>query len=204
MNRISSISKGLILVAIITLSLTLGANAQFKQGAWGLSAGIALPAGVTQSVAVPGGSFTNVSFSPTASANLVYLFSQSFALQFGVGFLSAGVSPQSGPAPDAVTTLSLTAGGKYYMSHGDVMPYLSAGFSYTNLPKITSGSTEVTNSLIMVYGCFGAEGFLNSSKTVSIFIQMGLGYNMLSFSEMFSNLNTLNLGGSAVGANIYF
>lgn len=204
MNRIFSISKGIIMTVIITLILTLGANAQFKSGAWGLNAGIALPAGVTQSVAVPGGSFTYVSFTPTASANLVYLLSQSFALQFGVGFLSAGQTPPTGTAPDAVTTISLTAGGKYYQSHGDVMTYLGAGFSYTILPKITSGNTEVTNSLIMIFGCFGAEGFLNANKSVSVFIQMGLGYNMLSFSEMFNNQNTLNLGGSAVGANIYF
>jgi hypothetical protein len=204
MYKISAISKGLLIAVIITLSLTLTSNAQFRQGAWGLNAGIALPAGITQSVAVPSGSLSNVVFTPTASANLVYLLSQSFALQFGVGFLSAGVSPQEGPAPDAVTTLSLTAGGKYYMGHGDVMTYLGAGFSYTNLPKITSGNDEITNSLIMIYGCFGAEGFLNSSKTVSVFIQMGLGYNMLSFSTQFSNQNTLNLGGSAVGANIYF
>ncbi|OGU13256.1 MAG: hypothetical protein A2X61_03700 [Ignavibacteria bacterium GWB2_35_12] len=204
MNRFHTISNRIIIAIIITLSLTLASNAQFGSGAWGLNAGIALPAGITQSVALPSGSLSNVTFAPTASANLVYLFSQSFALQFGVGYLSVGQTPQSGPSPDAVTTLSFTAGGKYYLRHGDVMTYLGAGFSFTNLPKFTSGNDEVTNSLIMIFACFGAEGFLNSSKTLSVFIQMGFGYNMLSYSAAMSNQNTLNLGGSAVGANIYF
>ena len=135
MNRFHTISNRIIIAIIITLSLTLASNAQFGSGAWGLNAGIALPAGITQSVALPSGSLSNVTFAPTASANLVYLFSQSFALQFGVGYLSVGQTPQSGPSPDAVTTLSFAAGGKYYLRHGDVMTYLGAGFSFTNLPK---------------------------------------------------------------------
>lgn len=204
MIKLWNISNKIIIAVIITLSLTLGANAQFGHGSWGLNAGIALPAGVTQSVAVPGGSFTNVSFTPTASANLIYLLSQSFALQFGVGFLSTSQTPPTGTAPDALTTISFTAGGKYFLSKGDVMPYLAAGFSYTNLPKFTSGTTEITSSLVMIYGCFGGEGFLNANKTVSVFIQMGLGYNMLSFSSLMNGQNTLNFGGSAVGANVYF
>ncbi|TAL68168.1 MAG: hypothetical protein EPN82_12290 [Bacteroidetes bacterium] len=203
MNRKNSFTA-IMMSIVIVITLTFSAKAQFHQGGWGLNAGIALPAGVTQSVAIPNSSFTNVTFTPTASANLVYLLSQSFALQFGVGFLSAGQTPPSGPAPDALTTLSLTASGKYYMGHGDVMTYLGAGFSYTNLPKFTLGNTKITSSLVMIFGCFGAEGFLNANKSVSLFIQMGFGYNMLSFSSLSNNQNTFNLGGSAAGANIYF
>lgn len=200
MNRFWNISNKIIIAAIITLSLTLGANAQFGSGAWGLNAGIALPAGVTQSIGLPSGSLSNVTFTPGASANLVYLMSQSFALQFGIGFQNASTTVPSGQtAPDALSTMSLTAGGRYYLNHGDVMTYLGAGFSYTNLPEIVS----VTGSLITIYGCFGAEGFLNSTKTVSIYIQMGVGYNMFSQSSDNGN-NILNLGGSAVGANVYF
>jgi hypothetical protein len=211
MKKFKQNLSGFAIITMITLMLSISAKAQLNAGGCGLNAGIALPAGITQSTGMPNTSNLNITFTNTASANFIYVLSNSFQIQGGIGFLSTSYTVASGSAPPSQSIISITAGGKLYLSHHDVMPYLGLGFSYTNLPKVTiSQGMDLTGSLITVLPCFGVESFINQAKTVSMYIQMGIGFNSTSLkttvsgNSSTSGTSMFNFGGSAAGVNIYF
>jgi hypothetical protein len=78
------------------------------------------------------------------------------------------------------------------------------------IPSYESGSNEISGSLATFSGYFGAQGFINKSNTVALFIQIGFGFNSgtittkMGDNESDNGLNILNLGGSAFGGSIYF
>lgn len=133
-----------------------------------------------------------------------------FQLDLGLGYLS--VTP--GEGADAQSTLSIGAGGKYFLKRGDVQPYLNLGFSFTQIPTIENETSKVSGNMVTVLGAFGVQSFINQANTVAFFVQMGFGYNMGSVetvnsfggqsSTTTSDFKTLNLGGSAIGMIIYF
>ncbi len=208
MKKIKQFLSGFAIMALISTMFVIPANAQMLQGGCGLNAGIALPAGITQSAGVPNFSSLNITFTNSASANFIYVVSNNFQLNAGLGFLSTSFSGNSAPASQSL--ISIAVGGKLILSHHDVMPYIGLGFSYTNLPKVTQGTTDITGSLITLTPCFGVESFINQAKTVSMYIQMGIGYNSTSLKATSGNFSStsgtsmFNLGGSAAGVNIYF
>jgi hypothetical protein len=210
------VGKILILLMLIVLQ-TFISNAQFREGAWGLSAGVAMPSGVTLSAGIPTSSLSNVTFTYSFSSSFVYALNQSLQLEAGVGYLTAGVStdplPNGQKNPDNQNLFSVNVGGKYFLMTHDVMPYLFAGFSYTSLPSTKTVYNEISGSLISALAGFGAQSFINTSKTIALFIQFGVGFNKgtvttkmtegSTSSTDVSNTN-INFGGSAVGATIYF
>ena len=90
------------------------------------------------------------------------------------------------------------------------MPYITGGFSYTQVPTIETSNSTIEGNMLTVLGAFGVQAFMNNSKTIALFIQMGLGYNMGTIDNTVGNTTmsneqtNLNLGGSAIGATIYF
>lgn len=217
-----------VLFALLQIS---SSQAQFREGAIGISAGMAMPSGVTLSAAVPSsyaGNINNI-FTYYFGSSFAYVIAPTVQLELGLGYGTASYSvPQGQTAPPTQSTLGVNLGGKIFLaSRNDmVMPYIGAGFSYVGLPKSesTTGTvpytttTSITGSIISVLGCFGAQGFLNAQKTVAIFVQFGLGYSKGTLTTTVATstptANTsksadnsqadLNLGGSAFGFSVYF
>lgn len=203
--RISYVS----LIAFVCFAITM--NAGVKEGDFGISASLALPSGITASAAIPTTVLSQLSLSYGASTNLSYVPTGNLELDLGLGVVSISYSAPSGQtAAKSQTAISLMLGGKYFLSSKDVSPYLGAGFSYSSLPTITSGSTEVSGSLVTFIGFFGAQGFINASKNVALFAQIGFGVNSGSITTKVegmsakNGISTINLGGSAFGGSIYF
>jgi hypothetical protein len=208
----SKISK-ITLIILFVLLQTLTSNAQFRVGAFGLNAGMAMPSGLTLSAGIPTSTLVNLSYTYSFSTSFAYVLSQNLQLEAGIGFVTASCQVPSGQtAPDNQRLFSFSLGGKYFLSDkNDVMPHLGVGFSSTSLPTVKSGgNNETSGSVLTAIVFFGAQGFLNKERTVSLFIQFGLGYNKGTVttktgSNSYDNGQTnINFGGSAFGGSIYF
>jgi hypothetical protein len=199
MNTFTKILSFFSVIALITVISIKPLKAQFKDGAWGFSAGIAMPSGITTSAGLP--SLTSVAFTYGASTSLLYLVSQALQLELGLGIASQSFTVATGSAPNSQTSISFSFGGKYFLMTKDVMPYITAGFSYTGFPKTTVTGTDYTGSLVTFLAGFGAESFLNSTRTIGLFIQIGIGFNSITNTvtvagqSASSGSSTFNLGG---------
>lgn len=200
-------------VALLLVFLSGTSQAQFREGAWGLNAGMSMPSGLTLSAGIPTSTLVNVSFTYSFSSSFAYVLSQNLQLEAGISYLTASFQVPSGAtAPDNQNLFSIYAGGKYFLMQKEmVMPYIGAGLSYSSLPTVKSGnSNETSGSLLTFIGCFGVQSFLNKEKTVSLFIQIGVGFNKGTVSSKTSGgtyesgQTNINLGGSAFGGTIYF
>lgn len=126
-------------------------------------------------------------------------------MDIGFGYLSIAVDEA-----DASNTMSIGISGKYFLTNGEVMPYITGGFSYTQVPTIETSNSTIEGNMLTVLGAFGVQAFMNNSKTIALFIQMGFGYNLGTIDNTVGNTTmsneqtNLNLGGSAIGATIYF
>jgi outer membrane protein W len=212
MNSLGLKISKLGLILMFVLFQTFISKAQFREGAIGLNAGMAMPSGLTMSAGIPNNILGNLTFTYSFATSFAYVMSQNMQLEAGIGFVSASFSVPSGfNAPESQSLFSLFLGGKYFLSSkNDVMPYLGVGVSYTALPTIKSGTNETSATLLTVLGYFGAQGFLNTQKTVSLFIQFGIGYNQgtvtnkIGSNSSDNGLTNINFGGSAFGGSIYF
>lgn len=213
MKRVSSKFSIIALIIMFVMIQTVTSNAQFREGAWGLNAGMAMPSGLSLSAGIPTGTLVNLTYTYSFSTSFAYVISQNLQLEAGLGFVTASFTvPSSQTAPDNQSLFSIFFGGKYFLSEkNDVMPYLGAGFSFTSLPTVKSGvNNETSGSLLTVLGFFGAQGFLNKERTVSLFIQIGLGLskgtvtNKIGSSSFDNGQTNINFGGSAFGGSIYF
>ena len=196
---------------IILIALTLSSQAQMREGNWGISSGMAMPSGITTTAGLPTNVLSQLNISYSASSNFIYVVSPMMQLEAGLGYVSIGYTVPSGQtAASSQSALSIMVGGKYFLRQSDVNPYLGVNFSFSQLPTITNGGNSIKGKLITAIGYFGAQGFINSAKTVALFVQFGLGYNTGTLtttvgSNSFDNgINTFNLGGSAFGGMIYF
>ncbi len=146
--------------------------------------------------------------SPSNMAGIIYTLSNNMELGVGILFNSESYSVESGEAPDAKTTIGIGLHGSYYLSHGDVSPYLQLGLGYTGFPKTTSGTSETTSNQVDISFAFGGHAFI--VKSFAVWGQIGLGYSMHSTTQKQGTLesthgtNMLNLFTSAVGASFYF
>lgn len=201
----------LVLLLVVLVSGT--ANAQFREGAWGLNAGMSMPSGISLSAGIPTSTLVGISFTYSFASSFAYVLSQNLQLEAGISYLTASFQVPSGnTAPDNQNLLSIYGGGKYFLMQKEmVMPYIGAGLSFTSMPTVKSGgSNETSGSLLTFIGCFGAQSFLNKEKTVSLFIQIGVGFNKGTVTTKTSNgsydngQTNINLGGSAFGGSIYF
>lgn len=201
--RFSKLFFSLLAISLIAFMVP---NQSSAKGKLGMSAAIGLPSGITPAVSLPTNTLGSLTISTAATSSFNILLSDNLQLDLGLGYLS--VTPNEG---DGVNTVSIGAGVKYFMGKGDVSPYITGGFSFTNLPTITSVGTERTGNMITFLAAYGAQAYLNSSNTVALFVQMGLGYNTGSIttditggSSTTTSISNLNLGGSAVGVTVYF
>ena len=203
-------SKLLFLILSVALLATITPSEAQAKGDLGMSAAIGLPNGVTPSVGLPANALGRITISTAASSSFNIRMGEMFQLDLGLGYLS--VTP--GEGADAQSTLSIGAGGKYFLKRGDVQPYLNLGFSFTQIPTIENGTSKVSGNMVTILGAFGVQSFVNQANTIGFFVQMGFGYNMGSVetvnsfggqsSTTTSDFKTLNLGGSAIGMIIYF
>lgn len=180
------------------------ANAQLKSGQMGMSAAIGMPSGLLPSVSSNGNAINDM-YSLDASTSLNLVLSDNFQLDLGLGFMSRSRNEE-----DAQNLLTFGLGGKYFLSNSEVSPYITGGFSYAQLPSSESEISSSEGSILSLLGAFGVQSFVNNSKTIALFIQIGISYNMISTESTVMNqsstteLNHLNLGASAIGATIYF
>lgn len=203
---------GLIIVAIATFG-NFESRAQFSPNSFGLSAAIAMPSGVTASAAIPTAFNANgvITFTNSFATSILFVASDNIQLDAGIGYVSVSTdNPDPTPDPDPLTTISFSAGGRYFINIGNVMPYLGVGFSFTNFPTLKVGGGEIKGSLMTVLGFFGAQAFINDSKTLALFIQIGAGFNSVTSKTEANSMtsetknSSINFGGSAIGGSIYF
>lgn len=194
----------------IALILALSPSQSQAKGDLGMTAAMGLPNGFTPSVGAPLPLMSRITVQIGASSSFNIMLSDAFQLDLGIGYLS--ITPEKG---DAANTFSIGAGGKYFLDKGDVKPYINAGFSFTQIPTVTSGSSEISGSLVTFLAAFGAQAFINSSNSVALFVQMGFGYNTgvlktdltipnTGTTSSSNSISSLTLGGSALGVTVYF
>ncbi|MDT3739103.1 MAG: hypothetical protein RO257_06320 [Candidatus Kapabacteria bacterium] len=142
--------------------------------------------------------------SPSNMAGIIYTISNN--MEFGVGILfnNESYSVETGTAAESRTTIGIGLHGSYYLSHGDVSPYLQLGLNYTGYPKEGSGPSEKTSNAIDINFAFGGHAFV--VKSFAVWGQIGLGYSMYSETQNSNTQgrNNLYLFTSAVGASFYF
>mgnify|MGYP002713107048 FL=1 len=205
-----SLPKLIFSTIAIALILTLSPSQTQAKGDLGMTAAVGLPNGFTPSVGAPSTLISRITIQLGASSSFNIMLSDAFQLDLGIGYLS--ITPEKG---DAANTFSLGAGGKYFLDKGDVRPYINAGLSFTQIPTVKSGTVETSGNLITFLAAFGAQAFINSSNSVALFVQMGFGYNTGTLkSDMTipgagttsssTSYSSINLGGSAIGATVYF
>lgn len=204
------------MVLIISLIGIIGkyeSKAQFASNSFGLSAAIAMPSGVTASAAVPTAinNYGVITFTNSFATSILFVATENIQLDAGIGYVSVSTdNPDPQPDPDPFTTISFAAGGRYFFNVGNVMPYIGVGFSFTNLPTVKVGGGEIKGSLMTLLGFFGAQAFINDSRTIALFIQIGAGFNSVTSKTEANQMtaetknSSINFGGSAIGGSIYF
>ncbi len=209
-------SKITLLFAAFSIAFIISpTQTQAEDGhSFGFSAAIAMPSGLVPSAGIPTTAGTNINFTYGYSTNFLMMIGEQLQIEAGIGYVSVSTSIDAAGAknPDPISTISFSAGGRYFLRTGDVQPYVGGGLSFTSLPSTTINSKEVSASLLSFIGFVGAQGFINTSRTVALFIQMGFGYNSASgnvtdpitFVQSEGSTSSFNFGGSAVGATVYF
>lgn len=205
-----------ILAALLIWCNPTESNAQFRNGAWGLSAAMSMPnglvpgPGVSPTITLPVNTGGQVAFNFVGTSGINYVAGDNLQLELGIGYLSVSADVPGDNDPDPLSSIAVALGGKYFLSNGPVMPYLGLNGSYAILPTTKFNTTEITGNVMSLIAYFGAMSFINDSKTLAIFLQMGLGYNSgtvtteTNGSKSDASSGSFNLGGSAIGAAIYF
>lgn len=198
-------SKLIFATLVASLFFALSPTQTQAKGNLGMTAAVGLPNGFTPSVGLPSNVYSRLTISLGASSSFNIMLSDAFQLDLGLGYLS--ITPEEG---DAANTLSFGVGGKYFLDKGDVRPYINAALSYSQIPTISSVTSETSGNLITFIAAFGAQAFVNEANTIALFVQMGLGYNTGTLTmeaagmSQDNTISSLNLGGSAIGATVYF
>jgi hypothetical protein len=141
---------------------------------------------------------------------LLYVLTPSIEIGVGLEFQQTSLSGDglTDVEKEARSTVGFNCYGLYFLSHGDVSPYLTLGLGYTIPPKETQGIKETTFNVIDVSFAFGGQAFI--TKTFAVYIEAGINYNTSSItekegtSEVKQSENLLRLFTSAVGASLYF
>jgi hypothetical protein len=159
---------------------------------------------------VPAGSFgLNAEFGSSAEElSLLYVLSHNIEIGLGIGYKSTSMSGDGFDNAEAVTEMGFNIYGAYYLSRGDVNPYVTLYLGYFMPPDETEAGTEYTYSELNISAAFGGQVFI--SKNFAVYVEAGLSYNTMSTTgksgstELSYSLNVMNLFTSAVGASIYF
>lgn len=155
---------------------------------------------------IPGTFGLNTEFGSGASElSMLYTLSNNFELGLGVGFESV-----SQEGSDAQSTIGVNAYGAYFLSKGDVNPYLTVAAGVMMPPKETSAQGETTFNNMDFSFAFGGQVFV--TKNFAVYVEAGVDYTIESAkfkptgggSESTSSTNFLSLFTSAVGASLYF
>ncbi|TAL70110.1 MAG: hypothetical protein EPN82_05725 [Bacteroidetes bacterium] len=157
----------------------------------------------------PGVFGLNTEFGTGASElSMLYTLSNNFEVGLGVGYSSEG-GKDGDKTRDSKSTIGINAYGAYFLSKGDVNPYLTLYVGYMIPPKEKSGENETTYNTIDVSFAFGGQVFV--TKNFAVYIEAGLDYNIASSTEKIPNVpdytkstNIMSLFTSAVGASLYF
>lgn len=149
------------------------------------------------------GSFgINASFgSDWDEAGLCYTLSDKTEVGISLSYDTKSYSYDTGTAPDAETTIGFGAYFAYYLSKGDVSPFVALSAGMMNYPEDASGHSP---SHLEFELTFGAQTFI--TKGVAIFGELGVGYatHMHKQSTIEVTTNHIYLFTSAVGATFYF
>ena len=140
-------------------------------------------------------------------ANLIYTLSENIEIDAVVGFKNVSYTVDEGEAPESETSLSFGAWGGYFLTKGDVSPYIGVGVYYSGLPKSTVGDFETTSYNIEAEVDFGMQVFFN--KHFAVFGEIKASYNILSEDTKYTSetLNkttgTFRIFTAAIGACFY-
>jgi hypothetical protein len=160
----------------------------------------------------PAGTFgINAEFgSGSNEAGLSYVVSRNIEIGFGLTFMNESYSVDApATAADAQTTLGFSLFADYYLSKGDINPYIGINLNYLGYPEVKQSETNKTNTNDMGFELvFGAQSFI--TKSFAVYAEMGVGYSMHNITQTSgskdfkSSTNMLKLFTSAIGATFYF
>lgn len=180
---------------------------------FGITASIGMPSGLVPAAGIPTAANTlSITYGMTTS--ILMLINEQLQIEAGIGYVSVSTSydKESIKEPDPLSAISFSAGCRYFLRKAEVQPYVGGGFSYTSLPSVTGfDMKEISVNLFSFIGFVGAQGFINKSQTVALFIQIGFGFNTFTggipdpdtFQISKGTFSTINFGGSAIGGTIY-
>ncbi|MFA6571070.1 MAG: outer membrane beta-barrel protein [Bacteroidota bacterium] len=160
----------------------------------------------------PAGTFgLNAEFGFDANElGLLYVLSPSIEIGVGLEFQQTSLSGDglTDAQKESKSTIGFNCYGLYFLSKGDVSPYLTLGFGYTIPPKETQGTIETTHSVLDLSFAFGGQVFI--TRNFAVYVEAGVNYNTASSTAKAGNTeskyseNLLRLFTSAVGASLYF
>lgn len=161
---------------------------------------------------VPAGTFgINADFgTDSEEAGILYAISHSFEVGFGLTFKNVSYTVDApAKAPDSQTTLGFSVYGDYFLSRGDINPYVGINLSYLGYPEVKVSDLDKTNTNDIGFELvFGAQSFI--TKSFAVYAEMGVSYLMnnvtrtLNSQDSKSGTNTFKLFTTAIGATFYF
>lgn len=161
---------------------------------------------------VPVGSFgLNAEYGSEANElSLLYVLSHNIELGLGIGFQSTSLTGDnlSDAQKEAETSYGINVYGAYYLSRGDVNPYITLAFGYLVPFKEVIENTEYTFTEIDISAAFGGQVFI--TKNFAVYVEAGFNYNVLNTKAKLLSIETdtgknfMRLFTSAVGASLYF
>ena len=141
-------------------------------------------------------------------AGIVYTLSENIELDLGVGFKNVSYTVDEGDAPESESQMSFYLWGGYFLTKGDVSPYLGLGIDYTAFPEPDVKTIEYAASDIELEFCFGIQTHV--TKNLAFNIEIGAAYDMFTRKregedgkEYKYGENTFNLFTGAIGATFY-
>lgn len=154
---------------------------------------------------VPAGSFgLNAEFGSSAEElSLLYVLSHNLEIGLGIGYKSTTPTGDDVEG-DAVTEMGFNIYGAYFLSRGDVNPYITLYLGYFMPPTEGSGSSEITYSNIDIAAAFGGQVFI--AKNFAVYVEAGISFMMenRTANDKTTGQSIMNLFTSAVGASLYF
>ncbi len=203
-----SVSLALILFVCSSAAL----RAQGHQGDMALGASVGLPSGIAASVMSNTGTGSGstiglVNLTVSGGSMFSYGLSSNLELQagLGIGLISYSTSSSTQTAPPSRNLISIMVGVRDYLKNSsDVSPYVGGQLGYSMMPEVNN----VSGSMFMLDAFFGVQAHI--SKNVAMFTQIGLGYVSGSVTlktgqtTNSASENTISLGGSAIGLNVYW
>lgn len=168
-----------------TFLFAINANAQLPKGVFGLYSGLD---------------------NEGMHSGIMYTLTDNLEAGLGLQIMSESYTSDADgfEAPDAKTYLGFNVWGAYYLSKGDVNPFLELDVSYMGYPTEGEGDHEKTSYDLGVGLSFGAQAFI--VKSFAIYGSVGLYYSMyrMTQNDVTGGTNTFSLFTASLGASFYF